>query len=300
MKKIAIVLCGFVLTSFCGQGKGGEIMAPGIVDGDIITLKAMVSGQVDRVPAKEGSTVTKNELIVDINKDKTLNKLKELDIIASEIKINTLKLNQKQKLIASNITYLKNQVQRYRRLKKKNSISGEKLEAMQLKLLDAETTAFDLRRSLDNLNLQAQKIENQRKYLRLILKDHQVNSPVSGILIETFISPGESVFPNTPLADILDTSTLFVEIFIEEREMSSLRLGQRARIIVDGMEDRELSGSVSFFGKKAEFSPKYVISEKERQSLLYRVKIAIDRDIDVFKIGMPVTVVLIRTESGSG
>jgi hypothetical protein len=41
-----------------------------------------------------------------------------------------------------------------------------------------------------------------------------------------------------------------------------------------------------------------VISEKERKSLLYRVKIAIDRDIDLFKIGMPVTVILIRNVSG--
>jgi len=299
MKKIAITMCGFVLISFCSQGKKSEIKAPGIVDGDIITLKSMVAGQVDRMPAKEGALVKENQLIVDINKDKTENKLEELDLIANEIEINTLKLKRKQKLVSSNIEYLKNQVQRFKRLKKKNSISGEKLESMQLKLLDAETTAFDLRKSLDSLNIQTRKIENQREYLRLILKDHQIKSPVNGILIETFISSGESVFPTTPLADILDTSTLFVEIFIEEREMSALKLGQRARIIIDGMEERELSGLVSFFGKKAEFSPKYVISEKERKFLLYRVKIAIDRDIKLYKIGMPVTVILTRNKSGS-
>lgn len=292
-------MCGFVLISFCGRGMRSEIKAPGIVDGDIITLKAMVAGQVDRIPAKEGDPVKENQLIVEINKDKTENKLKELDIVSSEIGINILKLKQKQRLVSSNIEYLKNQVQRFKRLKNKNSISGEKLESMQLKLMDAETSAFDLRRSLDSLNIQTRKIQNQRDYLGLVLKDHRVKSPVNGILIETFVSSGESVFPNTPLADILDTSTLFVEIFIEEREMSSLKLGQRARIIMDGMEDKELSGMVSFFGKKAEFSPKYVISEKERKSLLFRVKIAVDREINLYKIGIPVTVILTRRESGS-
>jgi HlyD family secretion protein len=174
----------------------------------------------------------------------------------------------------------------------KNSISGEKLESMQIKLLEAQTNEFDLLRSLDNLAIQSQKIENQREYLQLILKDHQIKSPVQGILMETFVSPGENVFPNTPLVDLLDTSSLYVEIFIEEQEITSLELGQRARIIVDGMENADLSGSIRFFGKKAEFSPKYVISEKERKSLLYQVKIAIDRDIDLFKIGMPVTILL--------
>ncbi len=296
MKKIVAVLFGIVLISFCNSGKTAEIKVPGIVDGDIITLKSMVSGQVDQMPLKEGTRVAKNDLVVDINSDKTENKLEELNISSKEIEINILKLRQKLNLVKSNIQYLENQVQRFKRLRKKNSISGEKLESMELKLLEAKTSEFDIRKSLDSLSVRTQKIENQRKYFQLILKDHRIKSPVEGILMETFISTGENVFPNTPLVDILDTSSLFVEIFIEEQEMSSLELGQRARIIMDGLEEKDLSGTVSFFGKKAEFSPKYIISEKERKSLLYRVKITIDRDIDRFKIGMPVTIILTRRQ----
>ena len=48
---------------------------------------------------------------------------------------------------------------------------------------------------------------------------------------------------------------------------------------------------ISYFGRKAEFSPKYIVSEKERQALLYQVKVRVDRDLEVFKVGMPVTVV---------
>ena len=80
-------------------------------------------------------------------------------------------------------------------------------------------------------------------------------------------------------------------MFIEEKEIAALKLGQRAVIIVDGMEERSFSGRISAFGRKAEFSPKYIVAEKERQALLYQVKVRLDRDLDVFKIGMPVTVV---------
>jgi hypothetical protein len=52
-----------------------------------------------------------------------------------------------------------------------------------------------------------------------------------------------------------------------------------------------LWGTVSYFGRKAEFSPKYIISEKERKSLLYQVKIKVEGNSGIFKIGMPVTVV---------
>ena len=114
--------------------------------------------------------------------------------------------------------------------------------------------------------------------------------PAHGVVLERFVSKGETVFPGTPAADILEHSSLYVEIFLEEQEISSLTLNMKARVLVDGLEDQELWGKVSFFGRKAEFSPKYIISEKERKSLLYQVKIAVEDENGVFKVGMPVTV----------
>lgn len=292
MKKTTIVVIGTLMLLFCGGKKEPDIRAPGIVEGEIITLKSLVPGGVDRLPVREGAGVTAGQLLVEINSAKTENKLKELDIRSSEMANNQRKITQKLKLVRSTIQYLENQVERFQRLKEKKSIPGERLESMQLKLLEARTNESGLLRSLDSLGIQSRKIENQREYLQLLLRDHRIKSPVQGVLMETFVARGENVFPGTPLVDLLNTASLYIDVFIEEREISSLKLGQRARIIVDGMEDRALSGSVSYFGKKAEFSPKYVISEKERKSLLYRVKIAIDRDISLFKIGMPVTVIL--------
>jgi HlyD family secretion protein len=114
------------------------------------------------------------------------------------------------------------------------------------------------------------------------------------VVLETFISQGETVFPGAALADILDLNSLFVDVFIEENEMATLRLNDRAKIVMDGLAGRSFSGYISYFGKKAEFSPKYIVSEKERQALLYQVKVRIDRDLDLFKVGMPVTVVFGR------
>jgi HlyD family secretion protein len=184
-------------------------------------------------------------------------------------------------------------VQRFRRLKKKKSIPGEQLETMELKLLEAETSQFELKKTLEALKVQKEKIENKREYLQLLLEDHTLKSPVDGVVVEKFVSAGETVFPGTAIADILDTSSLYVEIFIEEKEIAGLKLNQEAVIHVDGIKN-EVTGIISYFGKKAEFSPKYIISEKERQSLLYRVKIKVEDASGILKLGMPVTVVLER------
>ena len=85
-----------------------------------------------------------------------------------------------------------------------------------------------------------------------------------------------------------------IETFLEEQEIGRLSLGQKVDILIDGMEGQIFSGTISSFGRKAEFSPKYIISEKERRSLLYRVKISIDvsGSKPVFKLGMPVTILI--------
>jgi len=70
-------------------------------------------------------------------------------------------------------------------------------------------------------------------------------------------------------------------------------LNQKAVIQPDGI-DKELTGVISYFGKKQNFL-QYIISEKERQSMLYRVKIKVEDTLGILKLGMPVTVVLEKT-----
>ena len=275
----------------CSGNDVGRITAPGVVDGDIITLKAVVSGSLKELDLKEGAPVVKDGVLARIDTAKVENQLSELDINARDIDINVQSISRKLQFLNANIRYLREQVERFRRLKEKNALPGEKLESMELKLMEADTSRFELNKSLDSLQVQREKIQNKQEYLRLLLEDHVIKAPVTGVVMETFVSEGESVFPGTAIADILDTSSLYVEIFIEEKELAGLQLNQDVEIHVDGRAE-PLHGVVSHFGKKAEFSPKYIISEKERQSLLYQVKVKIDNIDGYLKIGMPVTVVI--------
>ncbi|MDQ1352927.1 MAG: rane fusion protein YbhG [Acidobacteriota bacterium] len=293
MKKLIILLICALLVPFCGKRQVGEIKAPGVVDGDIITLKAQVSGAVDEIKMVEGQKVAKDEILVTINSDKSKNQLDELAISLKEIENNQEKLKSKAVFLRSNLAYLGKQVERFKRLRKSESIPGENLEVMELKKLEAATSLVDIEKTLRDLDLQKEKIDNKQKYLNLVLADHVIKSPVSeGVIIEKFVSVGETVFPGASIADILDLPSLYVESFLEEQEVSSLKLNMKARILVDGMGNKELWGTVSYFGRKAEFSPKYIISEKERESLLYQVKIKVDGDTGILKIGMPVTVAI--------
>jgi HlyD family secretion protein len=290
MKKTAVLL-GLLIFFFSCHRSDLEIKAPGVVDGEIASIKALVGGTLDRFLIQEGQAVKKGDLIAEINRDKIRNGLQGVDLAEKEIANSEIRARKKKDLLNANLDYWRKQVQRFERLQRSQSISGEQLEKARLQLQEVQTALFDLEQSLAALQIQKDKLANQRQALDLTDRDMLLRAPVSGIVLETFISPGETVLPGVAMADVLDLSSLFVDVFIEEKEIAALKLGQQAGIIVDGVQDRSFSGRICAFGKKAEFSPKYIVAEKERQALLYEVKVRLDRDLDVFKVGMPVTVV---------
>jgi len=291
-KIISLMILIAVLAISCSKDGNQQIKSSGIVDGEIIGIKSQVSGKISKWHFSEGMNIRKDDTLAAIGNEKVLNNIEELNLKEQELLLTRQRLNKKLKLIKANIEHLSKQVDRFKRLSKKSAVTGENLENMELKLLEAETTLFDTQKQLTALDLQKAQIHNKNEYLQLMLADYVIKSPVSGVVLETFVSKGEVVFPRTAIADVLNIAGLFVEVFLEEEEIGSLKLNQEVKILVDGIKDKQFKGIISYFGRKAEFSPKYIISEKERKGLLYQVKVQIKQvDAETFKVGMPVTVV---------
>ncbi len=290
--KISVIL---LLSSiyFCSSKKIENIRVPGIVNGDIITIKSKTAGTIISLNFKEGQKIIKKQILTEIDSRNIDNKLAEIPLYLKSIDIKIEELKNNQKYAFENKKYLLKQINRFKRLVKKKSISGEKLENIELKFKKIKTEISGINHKINSLKIEKEKLLIKEQSLKLVLEDHNITSPVNGVIIEKFISEGENIFPSKPIADILDLNTLYIEIFVEGEEVSKLKLGDKVRIYLDGIT-RDFTAEISYFGKKAEFSPKYVISEKERKSLLYLVKIKIEKDKEFFKIGMPVNVVIDR------
>jgi len=288
--KAAVLIALIAVISVCKQQQQNYIRAAGVVDGEVVSLKSLVSGKIDRLNFNEGSLVRKDEVLVEINADKIFTQIKSLDIKEQEIDINQNKLLRRLSFLRHNLDYWKSQVESFERLREKDSISGDELEKARLKLKEIETNLFEAEQSLRELKVKREDLHNEKIRLDLLHEDFTLSSPVTGRVLDRYMNEGEAVMPGIAIADILDINSLFIETFIEERELGQLSLGQKVEIFVDGIEERSFSGEIVLFGREAEFSPKYILSEQERQALLYKVKISIDGDNDIFKIGMPVTI----------
>ena len=118
-------------------------------------------------------------------------------------------------------------------------------------------------------------------------RDATVTAPMSGIVTDRLLDPGEIVSPRAPIAIVADLDHAWAEVFVDEPMVPRIKLGQAATVFTDA-GGPGLPGKVSYIASKAEFTPRNVQTAEDRSKLVYRVKIAVDNRTGVLKQGMPV------------
>lgn len=103
-------------------------------------------------------------------------------------------------------------------------------------------------------------------------------SPIDGTVIDIYFSEGESVQnqnQSNPIMAILPKETItYVESYVEDLDVSKVKIGMGAKFIPDAMEDKEYMGTVTFV------SPKSITDNNGL--VTYKVKIDLENNSDLF------------------
>jgi HlyD family secretion protein len=118
------------------------------------------------------------------------------------------------------------------------------------------------------------------------ITDATVLAPRDGVLIERVAEPGEVLPPGATIAILVDLARPWLEVWVGEPSLASIRLGDPVEVRVDGHKGA-LEGTVAFISDVAEFTPKNVQTPEERAKLVFRLKVALDNEDGLFKPGMP-------------
>jgi HlyD family secretion protein len=119
-----------------------------------------------------------------------------------------------------------------------------------------------------------------------------VVNPIAGTVLATYAEAGEFVQQGQPLYKIADLGAVEVRAYIDETQLTAIRLGQAADVTVDSGKDerRSISGTVSWISSQAEFTPTPIQTRDERAELVYAIKIRVANQDGLLKIGMPADV----------
>jgi HlyD family secretion protein len=119
------------------------------------------------------------------------------------------------------------------------------------------------------------------------IKNTIIRFPIDGVVISKKLNPGEIVFPGSSILTIGDLSKPWIKIYIPEKRLGLVKLGQKAIITIDTFPNKKYEGRVVSISQKAEFTPKTVQTKEERVKIMFAVKIQLENPDFELKAGIP-------------
>jgi HlyD family secretion protein len=130
------------------------------------------------------------------------------------------------------------------------------------------------------------------------LERHELRAPSNGTVLDTYIEPGEIVSAGTPILSLADTQHPYVDVFVPQAKLEGIGLGSKAEVQVDSLQ-KPLFGHVEHVSRKAEFTPRFLFSERERPNLVIRVRVRVDDPAERLHAGVPAFVTIENKASAS-
>lgn len=148
---------------------------------------------------------------------------------------------------------------------------------LELSELDLEKAGKDLQRmenllgkggvtevQVEEAKLRSNNLKVKIKSLKKRLSDTYVKAPISGIISQNKVENGSYLAPGTPVANIVNVSTIFLNVYLTEAQVVTARKGQKVEVTADVYQGKKFTGTVNLVDVKAD------------ESKRFRVEIAID------------------------
>ncbi|MDT8324661.1 MAG: efflux RND transporter periplasmic adaptor subunit, partial [Bacteroidota bacterium] len=248
------VLCllGIIGLNACGNGDEQGTLYTGIIDANTVRISAETPGRVVHVAVDEGSEVAKGDPLVRLETERLDYQLTQSDARQSELRHQIASATARLRAARVQRDNLATRLERFRALLAEEAVTKQAVDdlATQLEAAEAEIAAAEAAHAaLESKTAQLGAGENM---VRKQLRDAEITSPLAGRVLVRYVDIGELLGVGSPVCEIANLDELWTRIYVPEPRLSSIALGQRVRIRVDG-SDEESEGRISWISETAEF-----------------------------------------------
>jgi HlyD family secretion protein len=289
-KLICINILLILLFSACGN-KQSDFDATGTFEATEVIVSSEAAGRILSFDIIEGKEVTAGENVGVI--DSLQLYLSKLQLMKNISSVESNKPNVSAQVAATREQLLKQQTERTRieNLLKSDAATQKQLDDINssITVLERQLTAqlSTLNNSVSSLNAQSSALEIQIAQIEDRLSKCVIQSPIAGTILAKYAEAGELATVGKPLFKVADMKHVFLRSYFTSGQLADIKLGQMVTVFADfgGDNRREYRGTITWISDKSEFTPKSIQTKKDRENLVYAVKIAVEND-GYIKIGM--------------
>jgi HlyD family secretion protein len=108
------------------------------------------------------------------------------------------------------------------------------------------------------------------------IADDTLVAPRDGRIQYRIANVGEVLPAGGRVFTMLDISYVYMDIYLSTEQAGKVKFGADSRIVLDANRNIAIPAKVSFIATQAQFTPKTVETENERDKLMFRIRVRID------------------------
>ena len=124
------------------------------------------------------------------------------------------------------------------------------------------------------------------------LADATLQAPSNGIISVRARENGAIVQAGQTVYTLTLNDPVWIRAYVSQPRLGRIKPGMAVAITIDSVPGKQYAGRVGFIAPDAEFTPKTVQTEQVRDDLVYRLRVIAEDPDNVFRQGMPVTVLV--------
>jgi ABC exporter DevB family membrane fusion protein len=295
------------------------LASPGRIEGlsDLVGVGAAIDGVIQTIHVKEGQQVQQGQILAELECNDLQSALRvassELESL-QQTRIRLLRGSrdeerqaaaQKSAAAKAVVDQAAVQLDRMEKLREATAVSKQaydearrdadvaKANFEQAKHNEELVNAGPLGEEIARADADVHAAENRIKLAEDKLSKCVIRAPISGSILRVHLREGESftTFAPRPLFSVADISGRKVRAEVDERDVSSVHVGQKVTVTSDSYPSKSFSGTVtklaSIMGRKTVLTGNP--AEKEDRDVL-EVTARLDQAANVFPVGLRVTV----------
>ena len=294
-----------------GRLPANELKLSGNIEAHESLVSFKVQGRIVELPVDEGMSMKTGDLLARLDSDDYRQQV-STDEATQRVRGRQLVLGlagsrwqdveaAKQNVIdaKADLDQKKKDYQRYEALYQQDEISGQTRDQAATNVTRAQAT-YDRAQEILNelvegtrkeeLDVDRANVRQARENLemsRIRMSYTVLRAPFDGVVLVRQAELGEVASPGTPIVTLADLDNIWLRVYLPETDLGKVRWGQSAQIRTDTYPGKTYRGRISVIASDAEFTPKSVQTEKERVTLVYRIKIDVENPNHELKPGMP-------------
>jgi multidrug resistance efflux pump len=267
-----LVLCFVAIAALARLTGAAETTPPTVANvshcvvaaADQADMPPQEAGVIDEIPVIEGQQVSKGELLVQLNASKAKAELNvaEAKLHAATTKAKASDINVKYANAAEKVADAELQVNNKANQNYPGSVPWVRINELGLKCTETKLAITKAESDREIADEEAKVAKAEVDAADVMVKRHEIRSPVDGVVVEIRAHKGEAVQPTQAVIHVVKLDSLWVEGFVPAKDFARSQLeGQDVTIDVDVAAKLKstLRGKIIFVKPLTETGERYMV-----------------------------------------